>query len=146
MGRGTVTPDETIELIKATFSATGSYDAAAKAAGVGWGTARKYADSRDEFEVIREQKRAEMIPSIIEMCGQAQIAFLTAMMDPAKLKAADLNQIAVSFGIVTEKGLLMAGQATARTETITDPSQRLTPEQMEQASIIRSKLAAEASR
>lgn len=112
MGRGRQTPDETIEQIKATFSETGSYDAAAKAAGVSWATAQKYADSKDEFETLRVEKRID----IIEKIKQVQIILLDAIVDPATLSKASMQEKSVAFGIVTDKGQLLSGEPTERHE------------------------------
>lgn len=135
-------PDEQIEIIKDAFAQTGKVDIAARAAGVSWETAKKYAGSRDQFESIREQKRL----TIIEHIAIAQVKFIDAMTDPTKLEKSSLQEIGVAFGIITDKGLLLTGQATSRNETITDPSARLTPDEMEQAATIRAKLFAESKR
>jgi len=137
MGRGRQTPDETIERIKATFAETGSYEAAAKSAGVSWATAQKYADSRDEFETIRAEKRLDIIAEI----NKAQAKLIAAMVDDAHLAKASVQEIAMAFGIVTDKGLLLTGQATSRTETINgDPIDRLSVDDIEQLERLRSKL------
>lgn len=130
--------DEQIEIIKAVFAETGKIDAAAKTAGVSWSTAQKYAGSRDEYESLRAEKRL----TIIERIAVAQGVLIDAMTDTDKLAKASLQEIGVVFGIVTDKGLLMTGQATSRNETIGgDPAARLTPEEMEQAARIRERFA-----
>lgn len=137
MGRGRITPDETIERIKATYAETGDVQAAANAAHVSWSTARKYVGSRDEFESIRAEKRIDIIARIAEV----QIQLLDSMVDADSLKKASLSEKSVAFGIVTDKHLLLTGQATQRTENLVpDPAARLTPDELEAASRIRAKL------
>src|SRR4051812_4517813 len=142
MGRGRITPDETIERIKATYAFNGSLKQTSIELGVPIATVSKYVnqESKDQFESVRIEKIAAVIPSIVEMCAQAQRVFLTAMMSEEKIKGADLAQVAVSFGIVTEKALLLTGQATQRTEHVNDPG-KLTSDEMEAAARIRAKFS-----
>jgi hypothetical protein len=138
--RGTPVSDETIEIIKATFAETGNLRAAARAANCSQSTAKKYAQSRDEFEQVRAVKRLTLIDHI----AIAQVKLIDAMTDPDKLAKSSLHDIGVAFGIVTDKGLLLTGQATSRSETIgRDPGSVLTPEEMELAARVREKLAAQ---
>lgn len=140
MAQGKAITDQQIELIKATFAETGSITAAAKAAGCSLSTAKKYADTSDRFEELRSEKRVDIIAKI----AQAQIILIEAMTDPVKLAKSSLHDIGVAFGIVTDKGLLLSGQATQRTESVTvDPAARLTPDEMETMARVREKLAAE---
>lgn len=140
MSRGTPVSDETIEIIKAAYAETGSLRAAARAAGCSQAAAKKYAQTRDEYEQVRAVKRLD----IIEHIKDAQIKLIDAMTDPAKLEKSSLQEIGVAFGIITDKGLLLDGKATQRSEIVTDPSAILTPEQMEQAAAIRARFAGEA--
>lgn len=104
--------DEQVETIKAVYAETGKIDLARKAAGVSWETARKYAGSRDEYESIREQKRIPIIEKIVAV----QVALLDAIIEPAALLKASLQEKATAFGIVTDKYQLMIGEATERHE------------------------------
>lgn len=131
--------DEQIEVIKATFAETGSVRGSARAAGVSVATAKKYADNKDEYERMRTEKRIDIIAKIAEV----QIKLLDTMADDSHLAKADFNDLGVTFGILTDKRLLLTGQATSRSETITDPAARLTPDEMELAGRIRDKIAAE---
>lgn len=143
MGRGRVTPDETIERIKATYAMNGNARETSRVLNVPMSTVTKYIDPeiKDEFEQVRTEKRL----SVIEHIAIAQIKFIEAMTDPDKLRKAQISEIGSVFETVTKNGLLMAGQATSILGTVTDPSVRLTPDEMEAASKIRAKLAAEAS-
>lgn len=146
VGRGRLTSAETVETIRATYSLTGSIADTSRNLGVPESTVRKYIDpkTKDEFAEVRAEKIAEAIPSIVEMCAQAQRAFLTTMMSEEKLKNADFSQIAIAFGVVTDKALLLTGQATSRTETIAaDPIDRLSAEELEQMVALRSKLVSD---
>jgi hypothetical protein len=131
--------DEQIEILKATYAETGVIRSAARAAHVSVSTAKKYVDSNDGFEQARTEKRL----TIIDYIATAQVKLIESMVDAATLAKASLQEKAVAFGIVTDKGLLLTGQATSRSETITDPSARLTPDEMEAAARIREKFAAE---
>ena len=143
MGRGTKLSGEQIELIKATFAMTGSLTAAAKAANCGLASAQKYATNRDQFEEVRITSR---IP-IIERIAAAQVKFIDAMVDENRLKKASLAELVNAFDKVTDKQLLLTGQATARTETLaSDTAARLTPEEMEQAARLRERMAAQVDR
>ena len=138
MAQGKAITDTQIELIKATFAETGSITAAAKAASCSLSTAKKYVESRDAFEELRNEKRVDIIAKIAEV----QVKILDTMTDEAHLNKASLNDLGVTFGILTDKRLLLSGQATARTETVSvDPAARLTPDEMEAAARIRAKLA-----
>jgi hypothetical protein len=138
--RGTPVSDETIEIIKATFAETGNLRAAARAANCSVATAKKYAESRDEFEQVRTEKRL----SVIEEITRAQVILIQSMIEPKRLRSATLSELSNTFGTVTDKGLLLSGQATNRTAFMTDdPSTKLTPEEMELAARVREKLAAQ---
>lgn len=139
MGRGKKISDEQIEQIKSTFAQTASLRAAARAAGCSVSAAKTYATNRDEFEQVRTQKRI----GIIEAIGEAQIKLITAMVDDEHLKKASVQELGTTFGILTDKQLLLTGQATSRNENIVvDPAARLTAEEMEQAAKIRARMAA----
>lgn len=135
--------DLQIEIIKSTYAETGRLRAAARAAGCSPNTVKKYIgpDGNEQYEQVRTEKRIDIIRTI----GDAKIKLIAAMTDEPHLAKASVQELATAFGILTDKELLMTGQATSRTETITDPSARLTPDEMEAASKIRAKLAAEAS-
>lgn len=140
--------DEQIERLHLEYAQTGSYRAAARAVGVSVESARKYlkpgVDTADSsLRQMRTQKKIDIVDKIAEV----QIKLLDALIDPQHLKDAGFTSIATTFGILTDKRLLLTGQATQRTETLTsDPAARLTPDEMEAAARIRAKLAHEASR
>jgi hypothetical protein len=144
MGRGRITPDETIEQIKATYAMNGNARETSRVLGVPFSTVRKHitSDEQDEFAQVRAEKRID----IIHVIGDAKIKLIEAMTDAPHLAKASVQELATAFGILQDKELLLTGQATSRTETITDPSARLTPDEMEAAGKIRAKLAAEATR
>jgi hypothetical protein len=114
MGRGRVTPDETIEKIKATYALNGNARETSRVLGVSFETVRKYIspDDKDQFSQIRSEKRID----IIEKAKDVQIKLLEAMIDPKKLAEAKLSEVGVAFGIVTEKIQLLSGEATERHE------------------------------
>lgn len=111
MGRGGITEIQ-IETIKSIYAESGSIEGAARAARVSWSTARKYIGNTDQYESIREEKRVDIIAKIAEV----QIKLLDAMVDDAHLTKASMNELGVSFGIVTDKHQLLTGKATERYE------------------------------
>lgn len=137
MGKPAIS-DEQVELVKATFAETGNYSLAAKAAGCSVSTAKKYADNRDQFERIRNEKRIDIIAKITEL----QLKLIEAMMEPEHLRRASFQEIATAFGISTDKKLLLTGQATQRVESGPIDPAKLTPEERERAAALREKLAA----
>lgn len=146
MSQGSRITDEQIETIRATYTLTGKFADAAKAAGVSISTARRYVTETDNFEELRAEKKAQTIEHVIVKCGEAQEKLLAAMVDDAKLSKSSLQEIATAFGIVTDKRQLLSGQATDRREHVAaDALARLTPEEREQAARIREKLAREAA-
>lgn len=139
VGRGRVTPDETIEQIKATYAMNGSLAETAKVLSVPKTTVAKYTTQAevDQFEQVRTQKR----PDIINAIGDAKIKLLKAMVDDDHLAKASLQELAVAFGILQDKELLLTGQATSRTETISsEPLDRLSVDDIEQLERLRDKL------
>ena len=145
MGKTTPLPDETIEVIKNTYARTGRYREAARAAGVSFGSAKKYADQEDDIEQLRAQKRLEVAFDVITKSAEAQEKLLASLIDPAKLREATVKDIATAYGIITDKLLLMRGEPTTRTEHTTnpDPASKLTPTEMNQLADLRDKLMAE---
>ena len=121
MARGIELPPEQIETIKAVYAETGRYRAAARAAGCSVSAAKKYATNHDEFEHLRTVKRVDIIDHMTE----AQIILIAALTDPAKLDRASLQEIAVAFGIVTDKRQLLSGEATERHEHRDTDSQNI---------------------
>lgn len=118
MGRGRITPDETIEQIKATYALNGNARETSRVLGVSFETVRKYIgqDDKDQFSQLRSEKLATAIPSIIELCAQVQIKLLNSMADEDALKKASLHEKAVAFGVITDKHQLLTGEATERHE------------------------------
>lgn len=104
--------DEQIETIKLTYAQTGKYRAAARAAHCSVFSAKKYADNRDEYEHLRTEKKIDIIAKMADV----QIKLLDAIVDPATIAKASLQERATAFGIVTDKRQLMSGEATERHE------------------------------
>jgi len=137
MGQGQALSEAKIEIIKATFAETGSVRESARAAGVSVATAKKYADTRDEFEQLRTERHI----SLIDRIAYVQGVILDAMIEPRRLNKATITELGNQFGNLTEKALLLTGQATSRTETLTnDPAMRLTPDERMLAAQLRDKL------
>ena len=137
MGQGQTLTAAKIEIIKATYAETGNYSEAARAANVSVATAKKYADADDSLEELRKQKRVDLIDHIAEV----QAVLLDAMTEPKRLNKASLSELGNQFGNLTEKRLLLTGQATSRTETLTnDPAAKLTPDERMLAAQLRDKL------
>jgi hypothetical protein len=138
MAQGVAISDEQIELVKATFAETGSLTASAKAAGVSISTAKKYADNRDSFEALRNEKRIDIIGKLTEL----KLKLIETMMEPEHLRRASFQELATALGISVDKVLLLTGQATSRVETGPIDPAKLTPEEREKAAALREKLAA----
>lgn len=131
--------DTQIEIIKSTYAETGRLRAAARAANCSPSTVKKYIgpDDSEQFEQVRTEKRIDIIRTI----GDAKLKIIAAMTDETHLANASVHELAVAFGILTDKELLMTGQPNSRVHNTTDASATLTPEEMEQAAIIRERFA-----
>jgi seryl-tRNA(Sec) selenium transferase len=135
--------DEQVERLHLEYALSGRYRAAARAVGVSVESARKYlkAEVEDADSPLRRMRTQKKI-DIAEKFGDLQVAMIDALMDKAKIEKASYQELANTLGIATEKRLLVMGQATIRTETVTaDPAAKLTPEELEVAARIRAKLA-----
>jgi hypothetical protein len=139
--------DEQIEQLHIEYAQLGQVSKAARAVGVSWSSAKRYLkqeliDPTSELAITRERKKCD----IAERMGQVIEAQLEALATPEKINKASYQELSTSLGILTDKRLLLTGQPTSRIENVTgDPAAKLTPDEMEAASRIRAKLAAEAS-
>ena len=79
---------------------------------------------RPEFVELRKKTREELAAGSITLAHLAQ-AEITAKIQAHEVEARDL---AVIYGIAIDKGQLLAGEATSRSET-RDLTDRLTPDQ-----------------
>jgi hypothetical protein len=143
MGRGRPTPDETIERIKATYAMNGNARETSRALNVPVATVHKYIDpeSKNEFEQVRTEKLSEVIPNVIAKIEQVEMVLLDAIIKRAKTGEDTARDLATAFGILRDKHLLITGQPNSRVHNTTDASATLTPEEMEQAAIIRERFA-----
>jgi hypothetical protein len=113
MPRRVLSADE-IEILKNAFANGATIDGAAKAAGVSWHTAEKYAAFRDEYAALRDEKRQELIaqtaadyvPQLLAGIGE----YLAHIRQPAVIAETDATAI--------DKVLLLTGQATERSEHV----------------------------
>lgn len=131
--------DRQIETIRLSYAETGSQRQAARRAGCAVSSVKQYlVPVMDELEHIRTQKKID----IIEEIASVRLALLTAMGTPEKIAKASMQELATSFGILTDKHQILTGGATERTETGTyDPVSRLSADELEQLATIRDKLA-----
>jgi hypothetical protein len=127
---------EQIETAKATYAETGNYRASARAAGCSAAAAKTHVDNVDEFEQIRAVKRIDIIEKITEAQGK----LIEAMVDAEHLRRATVQEIGVVFGIITDKKLLLTGQATARIETGAIDLSRLSPAERTSLADLREKV------
>lgn len=143
MGRGRVTPDETIEQIKATYAMNGNARETSRVLNVPFSTVRKHitTDEQDEFAQVRSENLAVVIPNVIAKIEQVEMVLLDSIMKRAKSGEDSVRDLATAFGILRDKHLLITGQPNNRTHTTTDASATLTPEEMEQAAKIRERFA-----
>lgn len=139
MAQGQRLTDWQIETIRLAYAETGKLRHAAREAGCSPSAAKRYVDPvKDGLEHLRTQKKVD----IIEEIADVRLALLSAMKSDEKIAKASMAELATSFGILTDKHQLLTNKPTARTESVAvDPASQLTPEQMEQAAIIREKLA-----
>lgn len=117
MARKSLIPEQ-IERIKAVFAETGSIAEAARAGGVSKSTAHKYVHTRDEYEQLRTEKRAEVIGDVATLIAEAREKYVRHLMQPDVIASADAKDAATVIGILTDKHQLITGGATARTEAM----------------------------
>lgn len=111
-----------IELLKATYAATESLTAAARAAAVAESTAWKYIHSADEFEEVRSEKRQELIaqtaadyvPQLLATIGK----YIEHVSQPEVIAAMNGRDGMIVVGTAVDKVLLLTGQATERSEHV----------------------------
>lgn len=96
--------------IVADYVEIGSYNAVAKMHGVSDKTVKSIVESNSEFTRISEQKKEQNTQDMLafmdsrkEKAQEVVDTLLSALMDPVKIEAASLNQIATSLGIVVDK-------------------------------------------
>jgi transposase-like protein len=96
--------------IVADYVEIGSYNAVAKMHGVSDKTVKSIVESNSEFARISEQKKEQNTQDMLafmdsrkERAQEVVDTLLSALMDPVKIEAASLNQIATSLGIVVDK-------------------------------------------
>jgi molybdenum-dependent DNA-binding transcriptional regulator ModE len=112
-----ITPKQ-IEQIKAIYAETESLTAAAKAVGVSWATAEKYAKSSDEFEELRVEKRTVLIGSIAAELAEVRQLYLNRLKEPGVIAETSARDAALIIGITTDKFQLVTGEATERSEHV----------------------------
>jgi hypothetical protein len=111
-----------IETLKNSFANGATIDGAAKAAGVSWHTAEKYAAFRDEYAALRDAKRQELIaqtaadyvPQLLAGIGE----YLAHIRQPAVIAETDARAAIVVIATAIDKVLLLTGQATERSEHV----------------------------
>ena len=143
MGRGRITPDETIEQIKATYAMNGNARETSRVLNVPFSTVRKHitADERDEFAQVRSENLATVIPNVIAKIEEVEFVLLNAIKARALTGQDTARDLATAFGILRDKHLLITGQPNSRVHNTTDATAVLTPEEMEQAALIRERFA-----
>lgn len=139
---GAALTDEQIERLHLEYAQSRKIDCAAKAVGVSWGAAKKYLnipiDPLTPLAQVRERKKIDIAVKM----GEVIEVQLAALATPEKIAKASYQELSTSIGILTDKRLLLTGQPTSRTETLTaDPTAKLTPDELEVAARIRAKLA-----
>lgn len=102
--------DEQKKKIIADYVESGSYRATAKKFGISNSTVRKLCTSDCEIVQKCAQKKEENTADMLaymesrkEKAQKAVDAYLEALTDPAKIKAAKLSEIATAMGIVVDK-------------------------------------------
>lgn len=139
--------DEQIEQLHYEYAQSGKIAVAARNVGVAWSSANRYlknesTDPESPLAKMREQKKVD----ISEKIGEVILAQLEALKNPQKINQASYDELTRGVGILTDKRLLLTGQATSRAETIVgDAAAVLTPEERMMAARLRSKLLADGS-
>ncbi len=142
MAQGQRLTDWQIETLRLAYAETGNAAHAAREAGCSATAAKRYvtqalADPNDGLDELRREKKADVVKGI----HAVRLVLLAAMADPGKIAKASLSEITTSFGILTDKEQLLSGEATSRTENRTYDASRLTPDDREQLTRLRDKLA-----
>ena len=96
--------------IVADYVEIGSYNAVAKMHGVSKDTVRRAVEECAEIAQKAQQKKEQNTQDMLafmdsrkELAQEVVDTLLSALMDPVKIEAASLNQIATSLGIVVDK-------------------------------------------
>jgi IS30 family transposase len=131
--------DEQIERLHLEYALSGKVRQVARTLNIAPSTVTRHLRKPDPvaLQEARTQKKVE----IAERFGDLQVALIDALMDKSKIEKASYQELANTLGIATEKRLLVMGQATVRTETLTaDPADKLTPDERILAAQLREKL------
>jgi predicted transcriptional regulator len=131
--------DEQIERLHLEYALSGKVRQVARTLNIAPSTVTRHLRKPDPvaLQEARTQKKVE----IAERFGDLQVALIDALMDKSKIEKASYQELANTLGIATEKRLLVMGQATVRTETLTaDPADKLTPDERMLAAQLREKL------
>lgn len=111
MGRGAAISDELKEQVRTYLATCGNVRETARHFKISPATVMKIRDAEpDEFEQLRTDKKQQ----IIENSWKLMEKFLSAM--EAKIPSAGLKDVATSYGIVSDKVLLMTGEPTSRSD------------------------------
>lgn len=102
--------DEQKKKIIADYVESGSYNATAKRFGIADTTVKRVVESDAETQRKAEQKKEQNTADMLaymesrkEKAQEAVDAYLDALTDPEKIKAAKLSEIATAMGIVVDK-------------------------------------------
>jgi predicted transcriptional regulator len=131
--------DEQIERLHLEYALSGKVRQVARTLNISPSTVTRHLRKPDP--VVLQEARTQKKVEIAERFGDLQVALIDALMDKSKIEKASYQELANTLGIATEKRLLVMGQATVRTETLTaDPADKLTPDERILAAQLREKL------
>lgn len=141
MARRTHIPLDVQEKILALYAENGSMMKTAAETGTKYYQVRDlvHKDKAEAVPAVVEHRALKRL-SIIDEMTKVQLAVLRELVKPARLAAATNHELVHIFTNVTDKRLLLTGDATHRIDIQGLKIESLTAEEMEQAANIRAKL------
>jgi IS30 family transposase len=131
--------DEQIERLHLEYALSGKVRQVARTLNISPSTVTRHLRKPDPvvLQEARTQKKVDIAAKMAEVIELQLAALATA----EKIAKASYQELSTSIGILTDKRLLLTGQPTARTETLTaDPAEKLTPDERILAAQLRDKL------
>lgn len=116
MAQGVRLTEQQVEIIRECWLLTRNGSFAARQAGCAARTANAYIkEHQDDLLRLLQEKK----PEIIDQLSAAREALLHQLLQSETLGTASVGELTKGIGIITDKILLMSGQATSRTDNTT---------------------------
>lgn len=111
MGRGPTLTDELKENVRAFLISNGNVRETARKFGISPSSVMKIRDEdANEFEQLRTDKKAEFVSNAWSMIGEILVEMRN------KMPEASFRDLSTGLGIITDKALLVSGEATSRSD------------------------------